>query len=46
MTPSSDNPMPDRVLSLEVMVNGAKTGTWLLVVEIVGVLASDPKFQS
>jgi outer membrane usher protein len=31
MTPSSDNPTPDRVLSLDVIVNGAKTGTWLLV---------------
>ena len=31
MTPSSDNPAPDRVLSLDVIVNGAKTGTWLLV---------------
>ena len=46
MTPSSDNPTPDRVLSLDVIVNGAKTGTWLLVVEIVGVLAPGPKFQS
>jgi len=31
MTQSLDNPTPDRVLSLDVIVNGAKTGTWLLV---------------
>jgi len=31
MPSSSDNPVPDRILSLEVVINGAKSGTWLLV---------------
>jgi outer membrane usher protein len=31
MPSSSENPVTDRILSLEVVINGAKSGTWLLV---------------